>query len=370
MNFFHFCLFALLITKVLSTPKYFVGTFNGATQWAFPIGFCTPSAASSSQIVTCDNTGTIAMVSTYSGLTCSGNAKTTTNYTASSVTSTGLYAFNCVGTNDYIATKVVVGSCDTPVITLTSYGVVNVCFGFGTTVYSNITLLTYQKAQCNATNGIVTVYVSGYPAYSSSIGCASSAYLVGSTVSYVQPECTYYYTLGSLVIYAQIEDCVYNDYSQFPQYYDNSADFTASSYTFAENYTISFDISPSETAIANNYPVDLCGENWEQWFTAWFPGCKFFLESQCTTYAADFEDTDLASISVWANVICYTSSSFTYQDCASLNLESQLMNDNVTVSSVTCASYQEPKTTTSAGFSQGINFIILAIGFTMSLYIF
>jgi len=362
-------LLCLINNKCFIKPRYFIGYLNGATQWAYPLDICTQIGITGYQMVSCDSTGTKAIVNSYNDA-CK-TLKKQVNYTSSDITPTGLYDFNCVGTNDYVASNINVASCTTPIATITAYGVVNACFGLKFVTVANTTL-AYQNAQCNATHAIVNLYVSG-PSYSSTYGC-SALYSVAAGTSYLNQSCEYYYTFGGLTIYAQVTDCVYNGYSQIPQYYDNSADFTASSYTLAANYTLAFDVSPSAYAISIDAPLDLCGYDWEKLIETNFPGCKFMLETQCTTYASDFDDTDLASIYVWASVMCYTSSSSLtkYPGCSSYNVTSMIGNANMTVSGLQCSSYIAPTTTAapSVGYTQGINFIVLATGFLISLYIF
>jgi len=370
MNFFNLCFYALLITKVLSSPSYFVGYINSVTQWAYPLEVCASIGLTGFQWVSCSADGSIAIVNSYSDSKCTSLTKSQ-NYTTASRTITGLYDFNCVGTDDYLVTTINAGSCSTTdpsyFGTITTYGVVNQCFGFTTFSYHNGTFLSYEKAQCNATHGLVDIYAY-FSSYSTSLACSGTRPLsILNNVSVVYPTCTYYYTSLGIKVYAQVADCVYNGYSQLPQYYNNSADFTASSYKVGSNYNISFEAAPSTSAITADADVDLCGYNWPAFLEKYFPGCKYSLETQCTTYAADFDDTDLASIFVKAWVTCYTSNSqFTATSCSTSDLSSKIENTNVTVSDYQCTDYISK----SAGHTQAINFIVLAICFIMSLYIF
>jgi len=369
MNFFSLCFFALLITKALSTPMYFVGKFNGATQWAYPLGLCTEIGLTGSQWVSCDATNTIAMVKYYSDSKCA-TFVVQTNYTSASKTSTGLYGFNCVGTNDYLKTSISVGSCTSPSFSLVAYGVVNTCFGLQSVVLNNVTHLNgtaYQKAQCNATHGTVDLSVSAYPVFDTSSGCSANAYTVKQSVSYVYPTCTYYYTAFGFTIYAQVSDCVYNGVSQLPKYYNNSA-AVAGHNSVKANYTFSAVVAPTATAISNDDNVNLCGYDWASFFTSKFTGCYVDLVTQCTTDQSDFDDTGLSTISIWANVVCYDGSSLTLSDCSTFGVNTSINaidTTNLYVDSYTCTSVLK-----SFGNMQSINFVVLALCFVMSLYIF
>jgi len=338
-----------MITKVLSMPKYWIGWFNGhSTYWAYPLDMCVVNGGGTgAYYISCDPTGTIATVKTYASSSC-GGSPSVNNYTKSDVGIDGLYDFNCNGTVDYLKTTEYVGPCNSSIITITTYAVTNACFGLNITL-SNITYRAYQRTQCNATHGIVDVYVSKYPYFDTDIGCATSGYTNQYDVSYIYPTCSYYYTYGFLIIYAEVSDCVYGGYSQRPQYYSNSKLITGNE-QIKVNYTFSFEVVPTSIAYDKNYSVNLCNDTWISLLETQFPDCEIWLTTQCTTDQEDFDAVGLSTIDITAKVSCFKN----FGDCSSFNLSAAIDNDYREVyGSVTC-------TKKSIGHMQGINVVVLA----------
>jgi hypothetical protein len=391
MNYLSISFLALIATVLSDTslqPQYFVGYINGATQWAYPLDMCAQTGLSGSQYVTCDDTGSIAIVNTYTDAACK-TLKKQTNYTSADVTATGVYDFNCVGTVDYIETSIFVGGC-TAKPTLVTYGVVNVCFGFESITINSTTYTVYEKVQCTGDLGTISNFI-GPSTYAPSVGCSpKQKYSQYYDDLLVEPTCSFYTTLLTESVYAQITDCVYNGVSQFPQIESNSDMYPGTDFQTVYNYW--FWVSPTESElITNDTTVDLCNIPWLSLFEV-FNGTQITVTTQCTTRPNIVEQTGLGSVFVEATIGFYQTPTIngTLIPCDFNGIELLLLQDyldllypdgadvtgfNCTTQWITTSTAASVETTTAAttksslGNMQGVNFVALVLCFVF-MYIF
>lgn len=391
MNYLSISFLALIATVLSGTslqPQYFIGYINGATQWAYPLGMCTQTGLSGSQYVSCDDTGSIAIVNTYSDAACS-KLKKQTNYTSADVTATGVYDFNCVGTVDYIETSIFVSTCSAKP-TLVTYGVINLCFGFESITINNTAYLVYEKVQCTADLGTISNYI-GPSTYYPSLGCSpkqqASQYYDNLMV---EPTCSFYTTLAGENVYAQITDCVYNQVSQFPQIETNSDMYPNTDFKTIYDYW--FWASPTQYELdINNTYLDVCGYPWFGVLETFFNGTQITVTTQCTTRPTNFEEPGLGSVSVQASIGFYqipmanetlipcdfTDLATLLQDYvdATIGGEVNITGFGCTTQWITTSTAASVETTTAAttgsslGNMQGVNFVALVLCFVF-MYIF
>jgi len=307
------------------------------------------------------------------------------NYTHSAETNDGLHDFNCDGTVDYTATNIYAGSCTTPFIpVITTYGVVNLCFGAKNGSYHGHHYNVFQKSQCNATYGTVHTWVSGASHYNQSLGCRAD-YTSDPNVSYVKPTCSYYYTFSSIPIYAEISDCVYDGESQFPQM-ETNIDTIPSNQPVKAVYTFEFGLSPDTVDDMANTSYSFCDITYLSYFEELFTGAEINVTWQCTKDKFNKELVQLSSVDVQVTVAVFSLTYFngTVKSCNNYQLESLLHEllhaypysiDYVVCSTrvITTTTTATPTTTItkakSVGHMEAINFVVLMICFVMSMYI-
>jgi len=366
----YFCVIALLVAQASAQGRYFVGKFEGTYPWAYPIDMCVPSGVLQTPYVmfTCSPDGTEVTETVYKSTdtTCSQTVSKTVMYTEASMQGNGVYGFYCNGTNDYLATKLFVDSCTSPLATATVYSAINSCYKV---VHTNYSVYDgFEDAQCNAAYATVSKYA--YPEIYTTCD-TSYALLVNS--SNLTTTCAFYLSNPAGDVYAQMVDCVYNGYSQFPYTEDTSATYPKPEY-FLQNINLTAELWPYSTLYAD---PELCSFDWFQFFSTNFDGSYVSVTSQCISN----EGVDETYSGIWLDVEVYSDSNY-YESCYNLTNyiytalnSSKLFNFYATNANCSEANYTLPTpqptmspTMSSAGM-QSISLIVIASSLLASMYI-
>jgi len=345
------CVFALLATQALSSSRYFVGTFQGTYKWAYPIDICslTGVALYGNAKYTCSDDGTIVTAKTYgiADTTCS-TPLTSTNYTEDSELANGLYAFNCAGTDDYLKTKLLLGSCAGGT-TATIYSAVNACFKVANT---NTSADGYQQTQCNASTAAINIYGSVLPSCN-----AYSGYTKLQSTTYISTTCALYIQTSLAAVNAKLLDCVYDGNSNFPVTVNNSDDFTGDEDSYKQ---ISVSIDAWATSESASDPM-VCSLNWYEWLENYFEGSLVQVTTTCDSY----EGEAYPSITVATTVTVYDSdfsqSCSTIQSNLKKEIEANTTNVNLTITCSQTDLTSAPTTTADYGSSLAINYFIVFV---------
>jgi hypothetical protein len=245
------------------------------------------------------------------------------------VLATGLHAFNCEGTDDYTKSKLLAGSCASP-ISATVYSAANGCFSVsndGNGTYG------YEIMQCDSTGASLSVYGSVLPFCN-----INSLYTVLVNETFISTTCTSFITSGTTTVYAQLLDCVYDGYSNFPVMQDNSDDIAGGMIPYMGIGVNIFAMA----ADTDTTDPDLCGYDWYEAFEAIFTNSLVEVTTTCISY----EGVGYPSVTVNGTVTVYDQADF--MDCETI--ETMFLNyiDNTTTDgSISCWNYTIAYTTPS-----------------------
>jgi len=340
----YFCAIALLITQAAYQGNYFVGKFQGTFPWAYPFDICAPSGllVFPPVMYTCSADGKTVteMVYAKTDTTCSGTVSKTLKYNASTAMSNGTYQFFCNGTTDYMAVKLYVGACGSAT-TATVYNAINSCFQLTQRTNGSIFDI-YQQTQCTYEQATISTYASSaYPIYDTYCSGVNTK-LEGEAG--LNTTCAYYLTSAGEKVFAEMTDCVYDGYTQFPQTWNNSASFTNSK-TTVQTIQLSAVLAPATDTLAD---PKLCGIDWFTTFEGLFNGSYVEVGTECIAEAGAYDPYSWIAIAVEVDV--YTTY---YYNCTALTAQLavsilEITGTNLEVITFSCNETNYPYPTTTA----------------------